>query len=267
MQEESVDLRKELDAIYTPLSVAKEEIWRRWNDKALRKKVEDFLGGDIPEVFGKVPVATIGRHILTPNFELLRFQELSEIIDLKPVCLEYLEDKFATENIDKYHLGKFFFNNTSNENGGKKLNTFKIIDFNNIDRKRLCDLKTTSGDTLVNFHHEITNSLKIVKHVDRFDMSALLKKNGSLSGNYYAYYFSLFIFHGILFENYLLSNNQAEFTRDIILLNYKKVYEKFGLKPLIVPLVPIVDENQLHWRYYPGYLRNEMSNLVKLKNR
>ncbi|MDR3559494.1 MAG: hypothetical protein P4L58_03780 [Candidatus Pacebacteria bacterium] len=34
------DLRKELLEIYTPLSVAKEEIWRRWNDKELRKKVE-----------------------------------------------------------------------------------------------------------------------------------------------------------------------------------------------------------------------------------
>ena len=43
---------KEFDIkdIYTPLSVAKKEIWRRWNDKELRKKVEDFLGGDIPEV-------------------------------------------------------------------------------------------------------------------------------------------------------------------------------------------------------------------------
>lgn len=30
--------------IYTPLSVAKEEIWKRWNDQELKKKVEDFLG-------------------------------------------------------------------------------------------------------------------------------------------------------------------------------------------------------------------------------
>lgn len=35
--------------IYTPLSVAEKEVWRRWNDKELRKKVEDFLGGDVPE--------------------------------------------------------------------------------------------------------------------------------------------------------------------------------------------------------------------------
>ncbi len=62
-------LRKEVEKIYTPLSVAKEEIWRRWNDKELRKKVEDFLGGDIPEVFKKEPRATIFRYIATPNLE------------------------------------------------------------------------------------------------------------------------------------------------------------------------------------------------------
>lgn len=37
----------DIKEIYTPLSVAKKEIWRRWNDKELRKKVEDFLGGDV----------------------------------------------------------------------------------------------------------------------------------------------------------------------------------------------------------------------------
>ncbi len=43
-QKEKFDIKE----IYTPLSVAKKEIWRRWNDKELRKKVEDFLGGDMP---------------------------------------------------------------------------------------------------------------------------------------------------------------------------------------------------------------------------
>jgi len=39
--------------IYTPLSVAKKEIWKRWHDPILRKKVEDFLSGDILMVFKK----------------------------------------------------------------------------------------------------------------------------------------------------------------------------------------------------------------------
>jgi hypothetical protein len=39
-----------LENFYTPLSEAKREIWRRWNDKALRKKVEEFLDGDVPKM-------------------------------------------------------------------------------------------------------------------------------------------------------------------------------------------------------------------------
>jgi hypothetical protein len=33
-----------LDDIYTPLEEAKEEIQRRWEDKELKKKVEEYLG-------------------------------------------------------------------------------------------------------------------------------------------------------------------------------------------------------------------------------
>jgi len=40
--QEQQKLREEVNKIYTPLSVAKKEIQRRWKDKKLRKKVEDF---------------------------------------------------------------------------------------------------------------------------------------------------------------------------------------------------------------------------------
>ena len=56
MNEKKIDEKTEefdIKDIYTPLSVAKKEIWRRWNDKELRKKVENFLGGDLPEVLKK----------------------------------------------------------------------------------------------------------------------------------------------------------------------------------------------------------------------
>ena len=45
----------DIDTIYTSLEEAKEEVWRRWNDKELRAKVEESLGGDVPEVFRDEP--------------------------------------------------------------------------------------------------------------------------------------------------------------------------------------------------------------------
>src|SRR6266702_2611049 len=92
-----------VEDIYTPLSVAKEEIWRRWNDKELRKKVEDFLGDDIPEFFLDFPHATIVRHIISPNYELFYCVDLFKQLGLDFRCCEFPEDKFIAKNRDKYN--------------------------------------------------------------------------------------------------------------------------------------------------------------------
>ena len=111
LDKDQKELREELNKIYTPLSVAKKEIQRRWKDKKLRKKVEDFLGRDVPDELKKDPKAVLVRHIASPNNEFIRFLNLSELIGLKPKCMEYQHDKFRAENQDKYYLGKLFFFN------------------------------------------------------------------------------------------------------------------------------------------------------------
>lgn len=64
----------DIKEIYTPLSVAKKEIWRRWNDKDLRKKVEDFLGGELPKALrSKEPGAVLSRDVISPNKEFSIF--------------------------------------------------------------------------------------------------------------------------------------------------------------------------------------------------
>lgn len=51
------DGKLRLENFYTPLSKAKDEIWKRWNDEELKKKVEKFLGGDLPKYFKGNPKA------------------------------------------------------------------------------------------------------------------------------------------------------------------------------------------------------------------
>ena|SRR4030067_1261493 len=94
--------------IYTTLEEAKEEIWKRWNDEFLRKEVEKFLG-EIPEVFKKEPKACLLRQMVSPNYEYYNFLNLIPKINLKPLCLEYLEDMFITTNKDKTYLAKMAF--------------------------------------------------------------------------------------------------------------------------------------------------------------
>lgn len=70
MMKETVDLD-----LYTSLEVAKEEVWRRWNDAALGGKIADFVG-TVPSPFTIQPRAHLARSIATPNNELFRFLEL-----------------------------------------------------------------------------------------------------------------------------------------------------------------------------------------------
>jgi len=94
--------------LYTTVEEAKEEIWKRWNDENLRKEVEQFLG-EIPEVFKKKTRACLFRQIFSPNYKYLKFLDLIQVIDLKSLGIEYLEDMFLTLNKDKTCLGKMTF--------------------------------------------------------------------------------------------------------------------------------------------------------------
>lgn len=257
--EESL-IRKELDEIYTPLEVAKEEIWRRWNDKELKGKVEDFLKGDIPEIFKESPRAALSRHVLSPNFELLNFLESVKEIGLKPAGLEYLEDKFVTKNEDKYYLGKLFFYEGIGKKGGRKTSSLKVLDFDLCDGKKFSDIRTIWKEDLISLHHKLVHPF--VSDENIVDMSNNYRRNGMQASGYYRYILSLFICHGVLFENFLLSDVYKDLTEKILLPSYKEVFDIFGVKPLIVRLVPEESEEDIYWRYYPELMKDKVSGIM-----
>lgn len=257
------NLKKEFEDIYTPIEEAKKEIWRRWNDKKLRKEVDKFLKNDVPDFLKNSPRAILARFILSPNFELFHFLELSKIVNLEPLCLEYSKDKFVAENIDKYYLCKLFFHNGIGKNGGNNISALKIVDLGHAEGKNICELTTIYKDNLTNFHHNLIHSLNLESDIDSFDISEYYKRNGGVANKYYIYFLSLFICYGILFENYLFDKIQINITKNVVLPSYKKIYKMFGLKPLIVHLGPAGDEENLYWRYYSRLVRNKIDNLYK----
>jgi hypothetical protein len=245
-----------LKDIYTPLSEARKEIWRRWNDKALRQKVKDFLGGDVPEIFGGSPKAVLARHVASPTYEFRNFLDLASLSGLDFVCLEYLGDKFRSMNPSKYYLGKLFFSDGMGKNGGERVNAVKVVDFDGSEGRKISDLKTLGGENFVDFHHGILHAEGIdVDEKRLFDLSGWYGRNGGSAKKYYSRYFSLFICYGILFENYMLSKGEGEFTREVVLPSFDAVSDFFGVKPLIVPLVPIEEEDDPHAWYYPYDLK------------
>lgn len=251
-QKEKFDIKE----IYTPLSVAKKEIWRRWNDPVLRKKVEDFLGGDAVRLFknGNRPKAIIGRNIGTPNKEFLRFLDIAKMTKLKPAIIEYTKDIYTGKNPLKYHLCKMYFYGGVGKNGGDKLSVKTIVDFNKIEGKRIHTIKTNWKQSIVDFHHEILNSY--YPNLEIIDISPWFKKTGGVSSSFYSRYLSLFAIFGILFENYVLKDSEKRFTEKIVVPAFRKAEKKLGVKPLIVPILPLNDEFDPFWYYYPKVLEN-----------
>ena len=250
----------DVEDIYTPLEVAKEEIWKRWNDKELRKKVEKYLDNSIPEIMLKSPRAILARHVASPNNEFIKFLKLADKIELEPICLEYIEDKFRAENEDKYYLGKMYF---CDGLGDKKIKSKKVIDFNCSEGERLINLRTVWGDNFVKFHHELFAGVFENYNALMIDESLWIKKNGGGPRYFYEKFFSLFLCYGVLFENYLVNKNEKEFTKNLVIPAFKKVYKEFDLKPLVVKIYPPKNENEIFWRQYPKEVMEKIKNNQK----
>ncbi|EKE19467.1 MAG: hypothetical protein ACD_9C00004G0003 [uncultured bacterium] len=256
-----VDKKDEIlsvEDIYTPMSVAKEEIWRRWNDEELRKKVEDFLGGDIPHIFQENPKSFLVRHVTSPNKELIRFLDLNDCNLIEPFFLEFIDDKFTAKNSLKYALCKLVFHNGLGKKGGDKIESEKIVFIDRCEGKKFKEMKTVWDENFVDFHHGMLR--EILPNCDNSicDISEWLTKKGKKSEKFYLQYLALFVCHGILFENFLISGNEKKLTEETVIPAVRELERIFGLKPLIVPLLPIEDESDPYWAYYPEKLKKSV---------
>lgn len=253
-------LRKEVQKIYTPLSVAKEEIWKRWGNKELRKNVSEFLGIKAERFFKESPVACLGRNIVSPTMEFSYFLELAKEIDLEPLVIEHVKDKFVTENPDKYYLAKLYFYNKNGRKNDRNIDAdfINAIDFNKYQGEKICNINTMWGENLVDFQHRISHDLFPNYWRKSIDISEILDLNHKGLSQCYDKYLALFIFGGVLFENFLLSKNIKDFTHRVVVPAFAKLEKLFGIKPLIVPLSPIEDQDDLYWWCYPTLIKDDI---------
>lgn len=239
------------DNIYTPLEEAKKEIKRRWNDKELQKKVEKYLG-KLPDIFEKKPYAILGRHILTSNVECLIFTEEAKKSGLELMGFEYHDDRFLTMNRSKLGLGKMTL--VCNKEKIKK-DSFDVFNLQENNGKKFSDIRTFWGEKLTDFHHKLLTNKE--PNINLVDMSSWIKKWGEKAIDFYPYYMAMFIRNGILFDNYLIKGEESEFTKNVFFPSYEKVLKHFGLKPIIVQLVPKDHEEDLLLCFY------EINNIIK----
>jgi len=251
--------------IYTNFSDLKKEIEKRQNDKELKKKVEDFFGSKMLYVLLEKPQAVLSRSIGTPNLELKYFIDLTKEIGLEPLILEY-NDKFVAKNKDKYHLCRLFFSRVSKNKKSAPMDTVRIVDFNKNEGRCFNDIKTLWGENIADFHHKIL--LEELPELENkiFDFSDWFNETRKLTDFYYLYYLSLFVCHGVLFENFLIGDKQEQnFIEKKFLPSFKEVERIFGVKPLIYPLLPFENEKNSSWLSYPESLRKKVNIGIKKK--
>ena len=244
------------DEIYTPLKEAREEIMRRWEDKELMKKVEEFLGNDIPDFLQDSPKAYLARHIASLNFEFLAFEDLANDVGLNFILSEYLDDRYLSINSLKHCLGKMFFHTGTNKNGGKIFIPQKVVDFNHADKKIIKDVETIAGTKLVDLHHKILCEEFPQIKFNIKDISDWVNRNGKTPDIFYPKFLALFLRNGILFENFLLNKEEKKLTETIIVPAIAMLEKQFGYKPLIVRIFPKEKESDPFWYYYSKYIKN-----------
>lgn len=243
--------------LYAPLQEAKQEIKRRSQDEDLKKRVEEFLQGDLPDVFRHGPRAVSTIHVASPHIAFHHFIEGAKQLDLKPLVFEYLDDLFLTTNFDKASLAKMTFYLSTDKNGNLVKTSRHIVNLDGREEKKpFRELKTLKGGGFVDFHHHLLREM--FPEVEVYDGSAWYQRRGKDPKKYYRYAMALFICHGVLFENFLLDKNEIEFTHEVIIPAFKEVRDYFDLEPLIVPIAPLDIQEDRSWWYYPPSLLSKI---------
>jgi hypothetical protein len=248
-------MRNDSSNFYTSLEDAKEEIWERWRNDALRKKVVDSIG-TIPHPMQESPRAVLDRNIATPNYEFFHFIQQANKTGLPILVTEYIRDKFVTINSDKLGLGRMPFYRGRNKKGRLLFRYRNVIDCTIYQGKPIGEIKTLWGETLADFHHRLLTTTSF--SIDILDASSWYKSNGGNAENYYHNYLAMFICHGILFENFITNEEEERFSKSVVFPAFKQVVEHFGMKPLIVSLVPHDVASDIYWRCYPADIEEEV---------
>lgn len=242
--------------VYTPLDEALEELKKRQTDPTLHEFIQKELPVGAPLPMLTNPKAVMFRQVVTPNYEIRRFLDLIDMVEgLSPMFLEYAEDKFTDNNEWKYSLGKVGFYFGQGKKGGEKIERTRVIDFNSYRGKKLAEVKTLWGQSLIDFHHELFLEAYgggTLNNDSFFDGSDWFSQSGGQAIDYYKNFLALFVKNGVLFENFLLDTKEIDFTKNVFLPAFIKITQESGVKPLIVALEPTEIESAEFWMCHPA---------------
>lgn len=222
--------------IYTSADEAGKIIRARWADENLRKKVEEQLKNDFPDILRDGNCGMIWRQIGTPDREFERFLHLCKIATLEPVCFEYVNDKFVARNFTKFQLVSLAFEEGVNKHNETIIRRKKIIDFAGSEMKKMSELVTLWGENLVEFHHQFLLAMFPEIRGRVVDLSDWIARIGGSPDKYYYSILSLALCHTVIFDDFDLLEDENAFINEIVLPAFNALERDYGLKPVIVKI-------------------------------
>ena len=252
--------------VYTPIDQAIKELETRKDNVSLSDHINKCMPNGIPSIFNGWRNAILGRQLATPNFELKKFDSVvNQLPGFKKTTIVMHKDKFTPgNNVTKYHLGKIVFSNGSIQSGTKSI---MAVDFNENAGKKISEVKTIWGQSLIDFHNELMDYslLNTSSPIQQFEGSEWLSQLGKSAKEYYPKLLLLFLQNGLLFENFLLKEKfESTFTRDIFLPAFLKIIEETGKKPLIVSFLPMETEVDNFWNFYSEQYYQFVHNKIEM---
>ncbi len=237
-------VKQSVAQVYTPLEDALRELERRRADRSIMQRMDSFFSKLGVPFIDLAPAFVFCRDIITPNHEYERVRELATSL---PLALFEFDAKFVAANNDSYHLCRLRFDSNSG-NGSECL---RIVDFNAYEGKYFSEIQTVNGILLHSFHHKMLDYMFPNTSNSIRDITTWFLVTRELSPHYYFHFLALFLTHGILLENYVVEQaSEADFFFQRMLPSFLMCEQEFGLRPLIVPPLPLELEESNHWVTY-----------------
>lgn len=211
------------------------------------------------------PHAVLSRPVATPNFESERFALLATAAGLSPLIEEFSCDKFVSVNPIKKALARMGFYAGIGRNGGSRVRYISVAHRPTAEGMALQDTTTLWGQRLISFHHELLSMRPSLSTVETYDASDWHVAHGLRAQHRYADFFTLFIDHAILFESYLVTSQEEQFTSEIVIPAFEAAYSRRGLRPLICRLDPPDGEGNSYWLQYPQELQAFVTSRLSLE--
>jgi hypothetical protein len=229
------------------------------NRRRLRPEIERWWnaqGWMIPDRFRQShAIAGFGRAIATQRYEDVLFMHYALEAEFTPVWLEYLDCRFSSHSPFGRSLLHPCFYEKHGKHGGIVTKKHKLAQIEAERTKMLSQIMTNGGTRLVDYHHQLHARFGLPSAI--IDCSAFYGQFGK-AAEYYLPYISLFMAHGVLFEDYHGGESGdalSDFTDEIFTPAFKKLESLFGVSPMLVRM-PWHD----NLRFYAPEGRNDWTN-------